>query len=232
MSELIGYSAQGTAFLFGPLTRVGGKNQTIFALSVLRLIIFFGALIQLLYYLRVIQYLTWAIGGLLGKVLGTSSVESFFASVVIFLGQSEAPLMIAPLLPKISRQQLFAVMTGGFAAAAGSTLVGYSLLGAPLPYRLAASVMNAPASLLMAKTMSPTSDQKGPDLDPRAIRDQESANVIDALGRGALAGAKIAVTVGALLIAFIGVIALLNGMLHGVGSWFGYDGLSFQKLFG
>lgn len=86
--------------------------------------------------------------------------------MVIFLGQSEAPLMIAPLLPKISRQQLFALMTGGFAAAAGSTLVGYSLLGAPLPYLLAASVMNAPASLLMAKTMSPTRDQKGPTSTP------------------------------------------------------------------
>lgn len=155
VQKLIGYTTQGTAFVFGPLTGVGGKNQTIFALQVLPVIIFLGALIQLLFYLRVIQYVTWALGGAIAWLLRTSRLEAFFASVVIFLGQSEAPLMIAPFLSRISRPQLFAVMTGGFAAAAGSTLVGYSLLGAPLPYLLAASVMNAPASLLMAKVMSP-----------------------------------------------------------------------------
>lgn len=232
VTKLIGYSTQGTTFLFGPLTQVGAKNQTTFALQVLPVIVFFGALIQLCYYLRVIQYVTWAVGGALRWLLGTTRIESFFASVVIFLGQSEAPLMIAPFLSKLRRQQLFAVMTGGFAAAAGATLVGYSLLGAPLPYLLAASLMNAPASLLMAKMMSPDQEQEEAEIDVRSIRDEDSANVIDALGRGALAGGRIAITVGALLIAFIGVIAMLNGILHGIGTWFGYDGLSFQKVLG
>jgi CNT family concentrative nucleoside transporter len=141
--------------------------------------------------------------------------------------------MISPLLPKITRQQLFTVMAAGFAAAAGSTLVGYSLLGAPLPYLLAASVMNAPAALMMAKTMSPDREEDDEqELDVRAVRDEESANVIDALGRGALAGGKIAVTVGALLIAFVALIAMLNAMLHAIGNWFGYDGLTFQRLLG
>jgi concentrative nucleoside transporter, CNT family len=233
VAKLIGFAGQGTNFLFGPLTQVGAKqHQTIFALQVLPVIIFFGAIIQLLYYLRVIQYVTWAVGGAIRWLLGTSRIESFFASVVIFLGQSEAPLMIAPLLSKVTRQQLFAIMTGGFAAAAGSTLVGYSLLGAPLPYLLAASVMNAPASLLMAKMMSPDTGEQEEEIDVRAIRDTESANVIDATGRGALAGGRIAVTVGALLIAFIAIIAMLNAMLHGIGGWFGYDQLSFQKVLG
>ena len=166
-------------------------------------------------------------------LLHTNRIESFFASVVIFLGQSEAPLMIAPMLKRISRQQLFAVMTGGFAAAAGSTLVGYSLLGAPLPYLLAASVMNAPASLLMAKTISPDrEDADEEELDVREIRDEDSANIIDAIGRGALAGGRIAMTVGALLIAFVALISMLNAMFHGVGTWFGYHTLSFQKLLG
>jgi CNT family concentrative nucleoside transporter len=234
VEKLIGFTHEGTSFVFGPLLNAGGKNQTIFALQVLPVIIFLGAIIQLLYYLRVIQYVTWAVGGAIRWLIRTSRVESFYASVVIFLGQSEAPLMIAPLLPKITRQQLFTVMAAGFAAAAGSTLVGYSLLGAPLPYLLAASVMNAPAALMMAKTMSPDRDDDAGDeeLDVRATRDDESANVIDALGRGALAGGKIAVTVGALLIAFVALIAMLNTILHAIGNWFGYDGLTFQKVLG
>ncbi|GAB2477328.1 NupC/NupG family nucleoside CNT transporter [Jatrophihabitans fulvus] len=235
VQKLIGYAEEGTKFLFGPLTEAGGKNETIFALSVLPVIVFFGALIQLLFYLRVVQYVAWAVGGAIRWLLRTTRIESFFASVVIILGQSEAPLMIAPYLPRISRQELFAVMTGGFAAAAGSTLVGYSLLGAPLPYLLAASVMNAPASLMMAKIMMPTREEdvaEADELDVRKVRDEESANVIDALGRGALAGGRIAVTVGALLIAFVAVIAMLNAIVHGIGTWFGSDDLSFQKLLG
>ena len=149
-----------------------------------------------------------------------------YGATVIFLGQSEAPLMIAPYLKSLRRGQLFTVMVAGFAAAAGSTLVGYSLLGAPLEYLLAATVMNAPAALLMAKLMWPdgTADDLEVDLeeadqeiDVRAVRDEESSNPIDAIGRGALAGGRIAVTVGALLIAFVSLIAMANGILGVVG---------------
>jgi CNT family concentrative nucleoside transporter len=247
VASLIGYTGEGTSFVFGPLTGVGAKDQTIFALQVLPVIVFLGALIGLLFYLRVIQWAVWLIGGALSRVLGVSTIESMYGATVIFLGQSEAPLMIAPYLRSLRRGQLFTVMTAGFAAAAGSTLVGYSLLGAPLQYLLAATVMNAPASLLMAKLIwpdrTPEDDEdeaRGEDgeaeaveeLDVRAIRDEESTNAIDALGRGALAGGRIAVTVGCLLIAFIALIALADGMLGGVGGWFGYDGLSFEKLLG
>lgn len=276
---LIGYTAEGTAFVFGPLTGVGSKNETIFALQVLPVIVFLGALIGLLFYLRVIQYATYVVGGAISWVLHVSKIESLFATTVIFLGQSEAPLMIAPYLRGLSTAQMFTVMTSGFAAAAGSTLVGYSLLGAPLTYLLAATVMNAPAGLLMAKMLWPDStpetadsDQATPaasdedteqspgvtrahaveeepsvgleddtsryrsadstEVDVRDVRDEESANAIDAIGRGALAGGRIAVTVGALLIAFVALIALANGILTGVGGWFGYDGLTFQRLVG
>ena len=245
VETLIGYAGEGTTFLFGPLLTVGGKGSSIFALQVLPVIIFLGALIGLLFYLRVVQWATYLIGGVIAFVLGVSKVESMYAATVIFLGQSEAPLMIAPYLRRLRTGQVFTVMTGGFAAAAGSTLVGYSLLGAPLPYLLAATVMNAPASLLMAKLMWPdgTADpdedvaQEAPEgaaseIDVRRVRDEESANLIDATARGALAGARIAVTVGALLIAFIALIALANGILGGVGGWVGLDGLTFQKLLG
>ncbi len=242
VEALIGYTEEGTTFLFGPLLGVPKEGETIFALQVLPVIIFLGALIGVLFYLRVIQWITFVVGGALARLLGVSRVESLYASTVIFLGQSEAPLMIAPYLRSLRRGQLFTIMTGGFAAAAGSTLVGYSLLGAPLDYLLAATVMNAPASLLMAKLMWPDSwrdprdgtEDDGPaeELDVRSVRDEESRNVIDALGRGALAGGRIAITVGALLIAFIAFIALANGILGAVGGWFGVDGLTFEKILG
>jgi concentrative nucleoside transporter, CNT family len=273
VTTLIGYTNQGTAFVFGPLTAAGSKNQTIFALQVLPVIVFLGALIGLLFYLRVIQFATYVIGGAISWALRVTKIESLFAATVIFLGQSEAPLMIAPYLRGLTTAQMFTVMTSGFAAASGSTLVGYSLLGAPLKYLLAATVMNAPAGLLMAKLVWPDSTEEkaaradGPgaasrsdepdgepasdataggggrsgssaaatsagDIDVRTVRDEESANAIDALGRGALAGGRIAVTVGALLIAFVALIALANGILSGVGGWFGVDGLTFQRLVG
>ena len=241
VATLIGYAQEGTAFVFGPLVAVGEENETIFALQVLPVIVFLGALIGLLYYLRVVQWATWLLGGALSWLLRVSRVESMYGATVIFLGQSEAPLMIAPYLRSLRRGQLFTVMTAGFAAAAGSTLVGYSLLGAPLEYLLAATVMNAPASLLMAKLMWPdgtpedheldVEDEAG-DADVRAVRDEESSNAIDAIGRGALAGGRIAVTVGALLIAFVALIALADGILGAVGSWFGLENLTFELLLG
>jgi CNT family concentrative nucleoside transporter len=256
VQALIGYAEEGTTFVFGPLLKVGKDSDTIFALEVLPVIIFLGALIGLLYYLRVIQWVTFVIGGAISWLLRVTKVEAMFAATVIFLGQSEAPLMIAPYLRRLSIGQLFTLMTGGFAAAAGSTLVGYSLLGAPLEYLLAATVMNAPAGLLMAKIVWPDStpepdwvaqerseraakegaeesvDEDPSAFDVRAVRDEESANLIDAIGRGALAGGRIAVTVGALLIAFVALIALANGILSAAGGWTGIDGLTFQKLLG
>jgi CNT family concentrative nucleoside transporter len=254
VAALIGYTQEGTAFVFGPLLDVGDKNSTIFALQVLPVIVFLGALVGLLFYLRVIQWLTFFIGGAISWLLKVSKVESMYAATVIFLGQSEAPLVVAPYLRTLRTPQFFALMTGGFAAAAGSTLVGYSLLGAPLSYLLAATLMNAPASLLMAKIIWPDDtpepawaraegdatgddgdderDRDVEDFDVRTVRDEESANLIDAVGRGALAGGRIAVTVGALLIAFIAVIAMANGILGGIGGWFGNDSLTLQEILG
>jgi CNT family concentrative nucleoside transporter len=145
VESLIGYANEGTAFVFGPLLDVGEEGSTIFALQVLPVIIFLGTLIGLLYYLRVIQWTTYLVGGALSKLLGIGKVESLYAGTVVFLGMSEAPLMVQGYLGRLRQGQVFAIMTAGFAAAAGSTLVGYSLLGAPLEYLLAATVMNAPA---------------------------------------------------------------------------------------
>jgi concentrative nucleoside transporter, CNT family len=227
---LIGYATAGIDFLFGRL--VANKQETIFAFQVLPVIVFLGAIVGLLFYLRVIQWIVFVVGGAISRLLSTSKVESLYAGTVIFFGQSEAPLIIQSYLPRLTQSELFTVMTAGFASVAGSTLVGYALLGAPLPYLLAASIMNAPGALVMAKLMFPETGQPEEHGDVRDVRDTESENVIDATARGALNGGRIAVLVGALLIAFISLIAFANGILGGIGGWFGADDLTFQKLLG
>ncbi len=229
VEALVGYADAGSEFLFGRLLEGEG---TIFALQVLPVIVFIGALVGLLYYLRVIQLFVEFVGGAIAKVLKTSKIESVWATTVIFLGQTEAPLLIAPWLNRVTRSELFAIMTGGFASVAGSTLVGYALLGAPLEFLLAATVMIAPGSLLIAKMMHPETERSEAEAEVRTIRDEESANVIDATGRGALAGGRIAVIVAAMLIGFIALIAMANGILSGIGGWFDYDELTFQKVLG
>ena len=230
VKALVDYTNAGIDFLFGKL--VADKKETIFALQVLPVIIFIGALVGLLYYLRVIQWIVEIVGGAISWAMRTTKVESLYAATVIFLGQSEAPLMIQSYLNRLTRSELFVVMTAGFASVAGSTLVGYALLGAPLPFLLAATVMNAPAALYMAKIMFPETEEPASEGGVRDVRDTESANVIDATARGAISGGRIAVIVGCLLIAFISLIALANGLLSGVGDWFGYDGLTFQRVLG
>ncbi len=230
VAALIGYADEGSRFLFGTLLE--GDDVNIFAFQVLPVIVFLGALIGLLYYLRVMQLFVDVVGGAIARVLRTSKVESVWACTVIFLGQSEAPLLIAPYLRRLTQSELFTIMTGGFAAVAGSTLVGYALLGAPLDYLLAASVMNAPGSLIIAKTMFPETEGSSTQVDVRAVRDEESANVIDATGRGALSGGRIAAIVGALLVAFIALIAMANGILAGAGDIVGIEDLTLERIFG
>ncbi len=230
VEKLIEFTNEGTSFVFGGL--FGGDSGFIFALNVLPVIIFLGALIGALYYLRVLQWFVELVGTALNKIMGTSKVESVWAATVIFLGQSEAPLVIKPWLPKLTRSELFACMTGGFASVAGSTLVGYSLLGAPLPYLLAASVMNAPASLMVAKALIPETESSEANANVRNMRDENSKNLIDAIGAGALSGGRIAITVGCLLIAFIATIAMLSAIIGGIGSIFGQEGWSLEGLFG
>lgn len=230
LEKLTEFTNQGTSFVFGGL--FGEDNGFVFALNVLPVIIFLGAIIGALYYLRVIQIFVDLLGGALKKILGTSKVESVWASTVIFLGQSEAPLVIAPYLPKLTRSELFTCMTGGFASVAGSTLIGYSLLGAPLEYLLAASLMNAPGSLIVAKAFWPETEESNLDASVRDVRDTESKNIIDAIGSGAMSGGRIAVAVGCLLIAFIAFIAMISAILGGIGGLFGYDNWSLEGLFG
>lgn len=231
ISKLIDFTGEGTSFVFGALFDTEG-TAFVFAFNVLPVIIFLGAIIGALYYLRVLQWFVEIVGTCLNKLLGTSKLESVWAATVIFLGQSEAPLVIKPWLPKLTRSELFTCMSGGFASVAGSTLLGYSLLGAPLEFLLAASVMNAPGSLIIAKGLMPETEKSQASANVRTIRDEENRNIIDALGSGAMNGGRIAVTVACMLIAFIAVIAMLSAIIGGVGSIFGQDNWSLDGLFG
>lgn len=230
VQDIINYANEGISFLFGPLAS-GGEFGFVFAFQVLTVIIFFSSLISVLYYLGIMQWFIKIIGGGLSKLLGTSQSESISAAANIFVGQTEAPLVIRPYLAKMTKSELFAVMTGGLASVAGSVLVGYALLGVPLEYLLAASFMAAPAGLVMAKIMMPETERSA-DSDFEISKDTESVNVIDAAARGASDGLKLALNVGAMLLAFIALIALVNGVLSGIGGIFGFETLSLEGILG
>lgn len=288
---VIDSSGDGIEFLFGSVLPEDGN---VFAFQVLPVIIFFASLTAVLYHLNVLQRVVRLVGGALSKLLGTSRPESMNAAANIFVGQTEAPLVIRPYIAKMTRSELFAVMVGGLATVAGSVLVGYTLLGANLEYLIAASFMAAPGALLMAKILVPAGaleDEHTEEPAPSEADDAEDAeqrvpagvgadraddsslggdryqrrrgsppaaasappaggrdndleeaededgqepprNVIDAAARGASDGLTLALNVGAMLIAFISLIALTNLLLGQVGDWFGAEDLSIQQILG
>ena len=230
VQNVIDYAGEGVSFLFGPLADSEGFGF-VFAFQVLTIIIFFSALISVLYYLGIMQWFINMLGGGLSKLLGTSKAESVSAAANIFVGQTEAPLVIRPFLANMTKSELFAVMTGGLASVSGSVLAGYALLGVPLEYLLAASFMAAPGGLVMAKIMMPETE-KSAITDFEMKKDKDSVNVIDAAARGASDGLTLALNVGAMLLAFIALIALFNGMLGGIGGWFGFKGITLEGILG
>jgi len=228
---IIDFSGAGISFLFGPLAK--GDGDFIFAIQVLPIIIFFSSLMSVLYYLHVMQWVIKVIGGLLRAVIGTKRVESLNAAANIFVGQTDAPLAIRPYVGRVSDVQLFAIMVSGTASISGSLLTGYSSMGISLEYLLAASFMSAPAGLLMAKLMMPETDPADVPLDVDTASDEEQPeNVIAAAAEGATKGLGIAVSIGAMLVAFVSIIALLNGVLELAAGWFGVEQLSFEGILG
>jgi CNT family concentrative nucleoside transporter len=294
VNAVIQFGSQGIGFLFGPLLDVQAIGF-VFAFQVLPVIIFFSSLISLLYYLGVMQWVVRIMGGVLAWALGTSQAESLSATANIFVGQTEAPLVVKPFIKDMTESELFAIMVGGLASVAGSVLAGYAGLGVELKYLLAASFMAAPGGLLMAKLMVPeteTPQTKGsltakdvgavfgilvavlaahtvlsrlllppydglviildfvvatvgyfgvrragflPDEDDamHAEDDEEGpVNVFDAAALGASSGLHLALNVGAMLLAFIGLISLVNGGLAALGGMVGYPSLSLELVLG
>ena len=237
VSNLLGYAKAGTDFIFGPIAgpEIGGNS---FAIAALPVIIFFASLISVLYYLGVMQFIIKWVGGGIKWVTGITRVESLGAAANIFVGQSESPLVIRPYLAGLTPAQLFCMMSVGMAGVAGTILGAYaSMIGQQLlPYLLAASFMSAPGGILMAKIIMPD-DPKDIGIEPvelaEASHDEERpANLIMAAAQGAQTGVKLAVAVGAMVLAFVALVALANGLLGGIGHALGYEGWSFQRLLG
>lgn len=238
VSNLLSYADEGTRFLFGDVLTQAPYGKAVFAIGALPVIIFFASLISVLYYLGIMQLIIKWVGGAIQKVTGITKVESLGAAANIFVGQSESPLVIRPYLAGLTPPQLFTVMTVGMAGVAGTILGAYAGMIGPhlLPYLLAASFMSAPGGILMAKIMMPD-DPKDigiePVVMPEASHDEEKpANIIMAAAQGAQTGVRLAVAVGAMVMAFVALVALANGLLAGIGGWFDIDGLSFQAVIG
>ncbi|NBI28513.1 NupC/NupG family nucleoside CNT transporter [Chengkuizengella marina] len=231
VNSIISSADDGIKFLFGGLI---GKEDIgfIFAFQVLPIIIFVSAIVSILYYAGIMQVIIKIIGGALSKLLGTSKTESLSAAANIFLGQTEAPLVVKPYLAKMTRSELFAIMTGGLASVSGSVLIGYTLLGVPLEYLLVASFLAAPAGLIIAKIMMPETEKSAVSDDIEIVKDTESANVIDAAARGASVGMQLALNIGAMLLAFIALIALFNGFLGWIGGIFNFQNLTLEGILG
>ena len=234
VANLLGYATKGTEFLFGP-SETNPLAHT-FAIAALPVIIFFASLVAILYYLGIMQRIVRWVGGAIGWVTGISRVESLSAAANIFVGQSESPLVVRPYLAALPPSRLFTVMVVGMAGVAGTILAAYaSLLGERyLPYLLAAAFMSAPGGILMAKMIMPD-DPPGPDELPleggapsvggsaAGSEDQvdvaetfeegeRPANIIMAAAQGAQTGVKLAVAVGAMVLAFVALVALANGI--------------------
>jgi CNT family concentrative nucleoside transporter len=203
------------------------------ALNVLPVIVFFSALMSVLYYLGVMQKVVALLGGALHRLVGTSETESMSAVSNIFVGHTEAPLVVKPYLARMSESELFAVMTGGCATIAGAVMAGYATMGVDLEYLITASFMAAPGGLMIAKIMLPETSGDAVPFDPDNTGGEERAvNIFEAIGNGAATGLTLALNVGAMLLAFVAMIALVNGLLSGLGQYVGLEDLTLQFLLG
>ncbi|WP_120873270.1 NupC/NupG family nucleoside CNT transporter [Helicobacter pylori] len=233
IQSVIGYGYEGVRFLFGNLAPNAKGDQGIggfiFAINVLAIIIFFASLISLLYYLKIMPLVINLIGGALQKCLGTSKAESMSAAANIFVAHTEAPLVIKPYLKSMSDSEIFAVMCVGMASVAGPVLAGYASMGIPLPYLIAASFMSAPGGLLFAKIIYPQNEAISSHAD---VSVEKHVNAIEAIANGASTGLNLALHVGAMLLAFVGMLALINGLLGVVGGFLGMEHLSLGVILG
>ena len=233
VQAVLSYGDKGVAFLFGGLVEpkmfeLFGGGGFVLALRVLPQIIYVSALIAVLYHFGMMQALARGLGAALQRVLGTSRIETFSAVITIFIGQSEIAVALRPFLALLTGAELFAVMTSGAASTAGSILAGYAALGVPMPYLLAASFMAIPGGLLYAKILVPSTEPSRVTTMQVTFGETRAVNVIEAAADGTQKGLAVAAAVGAMLIAFVGLIALLNGLVAYAGGLVGMPGASIE----
>jgi CNT family concentrative nucleoside transporter len=230
--SVLGYAQAGMAFMFGDFAST--NYGFVFALQVLPIIVFFASLIAVFYHLGIMERVVSIIGGFIRIILGTTRAESMCTATNIFIGQSESPIAIKPFLTHMTKSEIFAVMVGGMATVSGSVLGGYAAAGVEMQYLIAASFMAAPAALMMAKLIRPeieelTSDSA--DVHEEIVK-ARAVNVIDAAAQGAIQGMQLAFAIGALLLAFIGLIAMSNGVIGLLGGMLGFESVTLQQLLG
>lgn len=232
VQAVIDYAKEGIVMVFGPLANV--PEGLVFAINVLPVIIFFSALISVLYHLKIMQWVVKLVGGGLRWIIGTGTVESLNAAANVFVGQTEAPLVVRPYLGRLTDAQFFAVMVSGVASVAGTVLAAYVLMGAEMKYLLAASFMAAPGGLLMAKIIMPDdpNEQAASASEDMHMEDSKHVNVILAAAVGTTDGLRLAANIGAMLIAFVALIALFNGIVGGLFSLVGIEGITLQLILG
>ncbi|MCL2913901.1 NupC/NupG family nucleoside CNT transporter [Shewanella corallii] len=232
VSSVLGYAAKGIAFVFGNLVTYQVDNLGfIFAFQVLPAIIFTSSLLSLLHYLGVMQWFIRILGGGLQRILGSSRAESMNAIANTVCSGTEAPLFVKPFLPHLTKSEIFAMMTGGIASIAGSILAGLAGLGVDIKYLVMACFMSAPASLLFAKLLLPETEEPITQV-PQLPDAEKPTNFIDAIAKGAISGLYIAVIIGALLIACIGLMTMVNGILGWAGSQVGVENVTLEMLLG
>lgn len=235
VTNLLGYARAGTQFVFGALADDAlGQN---FALNALPTIVFFAALIGVLYHLGIMTFVVRWIGGGLRRVTGISRVESLYAAANIFVGQSESPLVVRPYLERLAPSQMFCLMTIGLAGVAGTILALYASIGVRVDFLVAAAFMSAPGGIAMAKTVMPDppdvtqSDEFDAEVELHT-GDGPPANLIMAASQGAMTGLRLAAAVGAMVLAFVALIALVNGLVGWVGGLVGFPDITAQQIAG
>lgn len=231
ITKILDFTSEGTVFLFGNLTDVNTFGS-IFALNVLPTIIFFSSLMAILYYLGIMQVVVRFIARIISKLLGTSGAETLSAVGNIFLGQTEAPLLVKPYINRMTKSELTAIMVGGMSTVAGGVMAGYISMGVNAGHLLAASIMAAPAGLILAKILVPEVEEPETKNTTNISTEKTASNVVEAAANGASEGLSLALNVAAMLLAFVALIALLNYLIGLIGSLFGFPTLSLQWILG
>jgi CNT family concentrative nucleoside transporter len=230
VTRVISFADSGAEFVFGWLVSTPDSGRYIFAFEVLPIVVFVSSLFSCLYYLGVMQWVVLLFARLMTRLMGVSGSESLAAAANVFMGQTEAPIIVAPYIPSMTHSELMALMTGGMATVSGAVLGGYIGLGINPQYLIAASVMAAPASLVMAKILVPETESSKTAGTVVLKVEKEAVNLIDAAARGAGKGMTLAINIAAMLLAFIALIYLANGLLGFAGRFVGLEGWIGQPL--
>ncbi len=233
VNALLEYAEEGSKFLFGPLGSKAGPFGVVFAFQVLPIVIFIAALFAVLYQLGVMQIVIKVMAIGMHRVMGASGAESTCVAASIFMGQTEAPLTIRPFLAGLTRSELFTIMTSGMAHVSGAVMAAYvKIAGVEITHLLTAVIMTAPATILLSKMFIPETEEPATAGDVKIAIEKPGVNVIDAAARGAADGLQLALNIAGMLIAFLALIALVNGVLGWVHTWAPFVPDSLQKIFG